>query len=246
MEQILAEAEALDRTQPVLGRIHLLTPILIVIGMVVFLSILGQLDTYMVAGLAALPLGKFIVLAGAVDDIGLNQWQLALMIVFMDTWVAYVLAYNLHHVYRIPRLGPWLHNVQNYCRYWLNEYPLMRRWAITGVVLFVVVPLSGTGAPGGALLGRIVGLRARTILAAVFTGSVIGCGIMVAFAAQISSSFAEVQGEWWFRAIGISILVILLIILWRLGMHISRAAKRFADAQGNQERGKQAQAESTK
>ena len=98
-------------------------------------------------------------------------------------------------------------------------------------MLFVVVPLSGTGAPGGALLGRIVGLRPRTILAAVFTGSLIGCGIMVAFASQISHSFAEVQGEWWFRAIGFGILAILLIVLWRLGAHISRAANQFAEAQ---------------
>ena len=246
IEQILAEAEELDRKQPILGRIHLIAPILIVIGLYVFLAILGKAGMYTVAGLAALPVGKFIVLAGAVKGIELNQWQLALLVIFMDTWVAYVLAYNLHHLYKVPRLGPWLHNVQNYCRYWLHEYPLMRRWAITGVVLFVVVPLSGTGAPGGAILGRIVGLRPRTILAAVFTGSVIGCGIMVLFAAQISSSFAEVQGEWWFRAIGIGILVILLIVLWRLGVHISRAANRFADAQTNQGRGKPAQAESTK
>jgi uncharacterized membrane protein len=240
MEQILADAEELDRAQPMLGRIHLITPILIVIGLYVVLGYLDVWDKFTLAGLAALPLGKFIVLGGAAD-IGLNQWELALMVVFMDTWAAYVLAYNLHHLYKVPRLGPWLHNVQNYCRYWLHEYPLMRRWAITGVVLFVVVPLSGTGAPGGALLGRIVGLRPRTILAAVFTGSILGCGIMVAFAAQISSSFAEVQGEWWFRAIGISILAILLIVLWRLGVHISRAANQFAVTQTER-----SQAESTK
>lgn len=231
IEQILAEAEEMDRKRPVLGRIHLITPILIVIGLYVLLAFLGKADTYTVAGLAALPVGKFIVLSGAVEGNPLSQWELALLVVVMDTWVAYVLAYNLHHLYKVPRLGPWLHNVQNYCRYWLHEYPLMRRWAITGVVLFVVIPLSGTGAPGGALLGRIVGLRPRTILAAVFTGSVLGCGVMVAFAEQISDSFAHLQGEWWFQAIGIGIVVILLIVLWRLGVHISRAASRFADAQ---------------
>lgn len=183
------------------------------------------------AGLAALPVGKFIILTGAVGDNPLNQWQLAGMVVLMDTWVAYVLAYNLAYVYQIPRVGPWLHGIQNYCRYWLHEAPWIRRWAITGVVLFVTFPLSGTGAPAGAILGRIVGLRPRITLLAVFGGSVVGCGIMAAFAGKLESVFRDVRDEWWFTAIGISILAILLFALWRIGVRVSRAAERFAQTE---------------
>ena len=236
MEQILREAEELEKAQPMLGRIHLYLPLLIMAGIAVFLFVIGEFAKYSAAGLAALPVGKFIILGGAFDQqLGLNQWQLALMVVVMDTWVAYVLAYNLHHVYKIPRVGPWLHDVQNYCRYWLHEYPIMRRWALSAVVMFVVFPLSGTGAPGGALLGRIVGLRPRNIVAAIFVGSTIGCGIMAAFAVQIKDAFEPVMGTWWFKAIGISIIVILLFVLWRLGVRISRAASQFAHAETTKE-----------
>lgn len=235
IEEILAEAEDLAKQQPVLGRIHLYLPFLIIVGAWTVLWFYGVADQYTVAALAALPIGKFIILTGAVDDnpFGLNQWQLASMVIFMDTWVAYVLAYNLHRVYKIPRVGPWLHDVQNYCRYWLHENPWIRRWAITGVMMFVMFPLSGTGAPGGALLGRIIGLRPRVTLTAIFIGSCIGCGIMAAFALKIEYFFHGVQDTWWFKAIGISIIVILLVVLWRLGAKISRAARQYAQSEAN-------------
>jgi len=228
IEEILAEARALELQQPMLSRVHLVLPFLIIVGAYVVLGFLGVAGRFTVAGLAALPVGKFIILAGAVGEMPLNQWQLAAMVVAMDTWVAYVLAYNLHHVYKIPRVGPWLHDVQNYCRYWLHEMPWIRRWAITGVALFVMFPLSGTGAPGGALLGRIVGLRPRVTLMAVFAGSLIGCGIMAAFALPLEHVFHGVAGEWWFKASGVAILVILLFVLWRIGLRVSRAARQFA------------------
>jgi hypothetical protein len=228
IEEILADARELELQQPMLSRVHSILPFLIFVGIFVVLGFLGVAGRFFLAGLAALPVGKFIILTGAVGDNPLNQWQLAAMVVAMDTWVAYVLAYNLHHVYSIPRVGPWLHDVQNYCRYWLHEMPWIRRWAITGVTLFVIFPLSGTGAPGGALLGRIVGLRARVTLMAVFAGSVIGCGIMAAFAVPLETVFHDIAGEWWFKASGIAILAILLFVLWRIGLRVSRAAQRFA------------------
>jgi len=242
IEEILADAERLERQQPMLSRIHLVLPFLIIIGVYVLLVWLDAWQKFTAAGLAALPVGKFIILFGAVGDIPLNQWQLAAMVIAMDTWVAYVLAYNLHHVYRIPKVGPWLHDVQNYCRYWLHEMPWIRRWAITGVMLFVMFPLSGTGAPGGALLGRIVGLRPRVTLLAVFTGSLLGCGIMAAFAQQLEPVFHDVAGEWWFKASGIAILAILLFVLWRLGARVSRAARRFAESQAVNQRSSEAPA----
>ena len=125
-------------------------------------------------------------------------------------------------------MGPWLNNVQNYCRYWLAEYPIVRRWAITGVVLFVVFPLSGTGAPGGALLGRIVGLRPRVTLSAIMTGSAIGCSVMAAFAVPLGRVFLEIRDAWWFHALGVGLLAILIITLYVVGSKVSRAATRFA------------------
>jgi len=237
IEQILQEAQDRERRQPIRSRLHLALPILIVIAVYVFLGLIGKADTFTLFGITALPLGKFVILAGAHPDLDVGPWALAAMVFLMDTWVGYVLSYNLHHVYRLGRVGPWLNNVQNYCRYWLSEYPIVRRWAITGVVMFVVFPLSGTGAPGGALLGRIVGLRPRITLLAIMAGSAVGCCIMAAFAVPLGDLFLKVRDEWWFHGLGVGLLAILLIALYVVGSKVSRAAERFAQLQAGESGG---------
>jgi uncharacterized membrane protein len=154
------------------------------------------------------------------------------MVFYMDCLYAYFLAYNLHHVYRLPRVGPWLQRLHDYCRYWIVHQPWMRRWAFTGVMLFVMFPLTGTGAPGGSILGRLVGLRARTTMVAITLGSALGVTIMAAFARPLEPIFHDIQHEWWFEAAGILVLAIVMVLLIRLGRRISRAAEALARSSG--------------
>jgi len=186
------------------------------------------------AAAALFYLGKLIILSGAAPDstFGMSTLALAALVVFVDMVVAYFFAYNLHHVYRIPRVGPWLERLQHFCRYWLARNTWMRRWAFTGVLLFVMFPLTGTGAPGGSILGRIVGLRPVTTLLAIATGSLLGCGLMAAFAVRLEPVFHGLQRELWFQISGLAILAILLVVLVRLGHMLSKAAARHAREEG--------------
>jgi len=234
LKEILAESERMERDRPVLTRLHLLLPLVLLAGAVALLYLAGDLGKVSAAAAASFfYLGKLVILSGALPDqsFGMTALQLAVMVFLMDMWVAYCFAYNLHHVYRIPRVGPWLERLQRYCRYWLSHQPWMKRWAFTGVMLFVMFPLTGTGAPGGSILGRIVGLRARTTLFAIALGSTLGCGLMAGFAARLEPSFHELRDEWWFAASGLAILAILLVVLIRLGHKLSQAADRHARAQ---------------
>ena len=57
----------------------------------------------------------------------------------------------------------------------MEQRPWIRRWAVVGVSLFVVTPLPGSGALGGALMGRIVGVSKRaTVISVSIAGLVIG------------------------------------------------------------------------
>jgi len=231
LQRILVEARAYQRDRPVLGAVHLVLPFAILATTLILLFLAGRLQNYVGTGIVFFfTVGKLGILSGAVADnpTGLTSLQLAAMVFYMDVLYAYFLAVNLHYIYRIPRVGPWLERVQTYCRYWIVTQPWMKRWAFTGVMLFVMFPLTGTGAPGGSILGRLVGLRASTTLTAIAVGSALGCGLMAAFAAPLEPIFHDLRHEWWFPASGVGVLAILLWFLFRLGRRLSKAAEDFA------------------
>jgi uncharacterized membrane protein len=234
LRAILAESKQMEKDRPVLTRLHLLLPLGLLAIAIAFFYFSGDLGRVGAAAAASFfYLGKLVILTGALPEqsFGMTPLQLAVLVFLMDMWVAYFFAYNLHHVYRIPRVGPWLERLQRYCRYWLSRQPWMRRWAFTGVMLFVMFPLTGTGAPGGSILGRIVGLRPGTTLCAIALGSTLGCGLMAGFAARLEPSFRDLRDEWWFAAGGLVILAILLMVLIRLGRKLSHAAETYAQGQ---------------
>ncbi len=236
LDRILEEQRALERRYRVLTKIHLALPPLLMLGAAAYLWSIERLATYaQAAATSFFALGKLIIVFGAAPDatFGLDVLELIVMVVFMDILYAYFLAYNLHHVYRLRRLGPAIRRLHDYCRYVLDTRPWMRRWAFSGVAAFVLFPLTGTGAPGGSILGRIVGLGPGTTLFAIAFGSIVGCTLMAVFAAPLEPLFADIQDRLWFKAIGIAVIGILLLLLWRLGRRLSREAQAHAESRAS-------------
>jgi len=233
LNSMIEESRAFDRANPAMGRFHLLMPLGAMAGAMVTLYLTGDLPR---VGAAAATtfffLGKIIILKGAIDNpFGMTALQFAILVFAMDMWVAYFVGYNLHRIYRVPRVGPWLERLQNYCRFWISRNAWMKRFAFTGVAMFVMFPLTGTGAPGGTILGRIVGLRPRTTLTGIALGAALGCTMMAGFAEQLRPYFERIQDEWWFKALGIAVLGILFLLLYGLGQRISRASEEYARSQ---------------
>ena len=220
-----------EKSRPAL--LHLVLPIGIAIGVVAFLSVSGRLTTVVTAAaLSFFTVGKLIILSGSVPDtFSMGPWELAAMVFCMDLFYAYVLAFNLDWLFKVKGIGPWLERLVNYCKYWIHSQPWMRRFAFTGVMLFVMFPLTGTGAPGGSILGRLVGLRARVTLFAIGLGSMLGCGLLAAFATQLEPVFSAIKDELWFKASGLVILAIVVVVLFVLGRKVSRAAEEYAQSQ---------------
>lgn len=227
-----------------LGRLHLLLPFALLGIVIGALHLSGDLHRFAVAAVASFfTLGKFVIILGGLPEetfaqFGLEKMstlELAVMVFAMDMLYAYFLAFNLHHVYRIRHfgIGPAIERLQVFCRYWISDRPWMKRWAFTGVMLFVLFPLTGTGAPGGSILGRLVGLGAGTTLAAIALGSSLGCGLMAALANRLEPVFESVKDAWWFHGLGIAIIVVVVGLLFWLGHRLGRAAEEFASKEGS-------------
>ena len=85
--------------------------------------------------------------------------------------------------------------------------------AFAGLVGFVIIPFSTTGSIGGSILGRLLGLSRWTTVFGVLLGSLLGNGIMYAFAKQINK---YLEDNWTFRIIGLLLIVAICFLLeWR-------------------------------
>lgn len=116
-------------------------------------------------------------------DFQLGTWQLAIIFMFINAVSTYFYTYNLDLLQRLPKIGPYMRLSRRNAVLTIKQRPWIRRWAVVGVSLFVVTPLPGSGALGGALVGRITGLTKRaTVLAVSIAGVVIG--IIYALAAR--------------------------------------------------------------
>jgi uncharacterized membrane protein len=133
------------------------------------------------AGLSFVGMGTTVILTPAlVPDLSLDAWELAWLVMYVNGLSAFLYAYNLDLLERLPWIGTGLKNTRRRAQRQLKEHPWIRRLATFGVGLFVLTPLPGSGSLGGCVVGRIVGLtRWRSFLTVTLAGAVVS----VAYAA---------------------------------------------------------------
>jgi len=116
--------------------------------------------------------GKLVILAGAVEDAPVGHWEIAALVVYIDIATALVVLGGMHHLDHMPWLGHRLGDARASSARMLAHNPWMHRLAWLTLAGFVAVPLNGTGALVGAVLGRTLGLSRTAIVAATAVGSV--------------------------------------------------------------------------
>ena len=170
------------------------------------------------AVLSFFALGKFVIFAPVVAlesldfEILFNSYELAAMVIYMDTAVAFLIVYNFHLLKKIYFIGGKLQQVQEDSYYLLQSNKWMYDFAILGIVLFVSFPIAGTGAVGAAFLASILGFSRLISILWIFVGSVIGCfGLAVGavyFKAKLKV-FLE-SPVFFFSSIGVFVLLLFL------------------------------------
>lgn len=160
-----------------------------------FFVFIGTDEAVELAGIAlasATFAGKFIVLRGLHDDgFFTSPYHLVPLICFLDMFTACMAVYNMPFLYRIPKLGTRIHAMKEAGVVTLERNPWMRKVTFLAVVAFVTFPLAGTGAIGGSLIGRLLGLsRARTLLG-IFIGAIVGGLAMAALADAFGESITR-------------------------------------------------------
>jgi uncharacterized membrane protein len=118
--------------------------------------------------------GKLVILAGAVETAPVSHWEIAALVVYIDLATALGVLGGIQHLYRVRGVGGRIEAARASSARLLQRNPWMHRIAFATLAGFVAVPLNGTGALVGALLGRLTGLSRVAIVTATGCGSVAG------------------------------------------------------------------------
>ncbi|MBI4569147.1 MAG: small multi-drug export protein [Planctomycetes bacterium] len=174
--------------------------------------------------------GKFMVIA-PLEAFHITTWEMAAVIAWMDSATALWLTYNLDLLYALPRFGRKIRELVLFSEYVVAHNRWMRRFSFVGVVAFVAFPISGTGAVGGTLLGRMLGMRPWVIVLGIVIGAVVSCfGVAAAYDQLVSLGGPDISRSWWFvtaNVAGIAVILFLLV-LWARRMRRTYLSEKAA------------------
>ena len=134
--------------------------------------------------------GKFAILE---PQSALSSEALFTLVLYMDLSVAVFVSFHIHFLFGLPVLGEKLQTLAKDGAFVMQAQPWMRRMTFVGLVAFVMFPLAATGSIGGAIFGRLIGLRRRTTFIGVTLGSVLGCSLMY-FGAELVRTYLDQNG----------------------------------------------------
>jgi uncharacterized membrane protein len=169
-------------------------------------------------GLLVFPVGRFVTLLPVIHQgVPFSPFFLAGCSVLVESCLAFFVTTNLDVLYKLPWLGPGLRDMEKNGRATLSRRRWILRMAFLGVVVFVSIPVPGTGAIGGTVVARLVGLGSIRSFVSVFIGTVVGAYGMALGASTLAKTFSPERDSTWFGILRFGIIIITIVLLSWLG-----------------------------
>jgi uncharacterized membrane protein len=169
------------------------------------------------AGASAVVFGTTTVFGAAVvPGLTLDTWHIAAVVAYMGALLSFVYAYNLDLLERLPRVGDYVRRARVGAEQSLAAHPWIRRFATAGVALFVLTPLPGSGALGGSVVGRLVGLGPLRTFLATAIASIAVCAIYAAAGAPLARWLDAAKVGIVGRLVAVAGLLAVVYLMYRL------------------------------
>ena len=133
----------------------------------------------------AFPLGHFVLLGA--PALGITFWQAVLSITFMDAMVCLMIILNFDLLIKIPFIGPRMSAAVEKARNWLERWKWLAPLEFLGILIFVAVPVPGTGILIGTLAARLLGMNGLMSFLSVSIGGFLVCLMLALPAYGISN-----------------------------------------------------------
>jgi uncharacterized membrane protein len=159
-------------------------------------------------------ISKLAIFAGAIEQHPHGPWELAVIAWLIDVGWALALLGGLSWMERLPVVERYLGRAHQHAERMALEYPGIRRLASAGVALFVFVPVPGTGAIAGTLLGSLLGLSRSRCLASVAVGSALAVVVFAALATLFGARWQAIVQNPVTSLLGLAALVLFAHLAW--------------------------------
>lgn len=155
--------------------LKLAIPVAIAVTAAVIIGGFGQTTTMKYGALTAFyfsPLGMEIGVPFAVS-IGVPLLNAVLFEIFLDMICAMWLVWNLNWARLIPGVGKLIKRSEDWGARQTEKHPYLKELEFIGLIIFVVVPLWGSGAIMGSIIGNLIGMKPLPTWCAVILGTTI-------------------------------------------------------------------------
>lgn len=187
-----------------------------------FNSGLAGLGPLVVAATAVF-LSKLSIFGGNLTQNPFNPWELGLIAWVLDVWVVCALLAGISSFKRLPLAGRALAEAHARAGVTLLEYPGLRRLAFWGIAILVFLPIPGSGAVTGTLVGQLVGLTRMGTFVAVVIGAGTAVMTYAAVAVFLGSQFENLLTSPLVLAVCILAFV---LFLWWAWLKVKRELQR--------------------
>jgi uncharacterized membrane protein len=160
-------------------------------------------------------LSKLSIFGGSFEGLPLSPWSLGLIAWELDVLASALLLLWVDRIERLPLVGPAVRRAHAHASDALVQYPGLRRMAVAGVTFFIFLPLPGSGAVGGTLIGQLVGLSRVAGLLTMIIGAGLIC-IAYALAADFfGSQWPELLESPRMLILSVVVLLLFSVLAWR-------------------------------
>ena len=134
-------------------------------------------------------------------------WQvICFAITYIDVISCLFMLWNFDLICLIPHIGRWINHLVETGKSYLSRHQWIERFCFIGLISFVFLPLQGSGAVGGSILGKILGMSHVRIFLAITIGSTLH-SVAIGISMYAIQEYLDIN--LWYLVISILLLVLL-------------------------------------
>jgi uncharacterized membrane protein len=159
------------------------------------------------------PLGKESVIPGAIG-LGCPPWIICCGVILMDILSCVFISLNFDLLEKIPFVSDLIHKFMDNTDKIRKRNPWVERLSYLGLLIFMYIPLQGSGASTTTILGKLFGVKMWITFSIVMIGS-----ILSTLSIEVGMQFlADLWGtNNWHAVLAVIIFIIVVIVVyWKL------------------------------